>query len=560
MTADPAAARAPSTRQRTTRTGWLVGAALLTSGCASWPVLGPASGPPAAPASSAIPATRAARATGAATIEQADAAYAAGERERARELYRAVLAAQPKQSRALFRLAQLSPPGSHEAVQLLGRYVELEPRDPWGYMALGDALAAAGKPYAGLAQYAQARRLTPDEPDVLDGSARILEAVGDVDGLIALYEAQTARQPDNIAAWIALGRARQRASHHAEAAQAYARAQTRKPEPRTLERLDAALAEAATMLRPFGGSGRDSDDNRVTRAGLDLLVPAGSRARLGLRAERADIADPTTEGHADLLAIIGNWAPSHALRIEAAGGLTRLTPASGNADDRPVGRLRLRWRESQTSPAADVLVSRRPLLATPALLAAPVDLTEARASLDLPVSSAFALRLGGQTGRFAEPAGSNSRSGGRIGLVHRASPVWETQASASVLGYDRPSSAGYFAPRRIEALELGTYVEYYALWPLTLTIDAGVGSQRITPHGEPARGWQGTLRAYTSFAWDLQPGMQLALELDFENSLAATAATATSEDWRSLTALLSLRFGVLRRSTHRALTEARRDR
>ncbi len=545
------------------------GVALLAAGCATAPPVGPHS-PPRAPqsatsaaASAPEPAPAPAAATtapAASPLRLADEAYAAGELDRARELYRAALAAQPNQSRAVFRLGQLAEPGSAKALRRFRQYVTLEPRDPWGQMALGDALARAGDVDTALAQYEQARRLAPNEPDVVAGTARILQQDGRTDALIALYEAQIAQRPGDAVAWIELGRARQRGARHAEAARAYARAHNQTPDPRTLERLDAALAEAAPSLRPYLGSGRDSDDNRVTRGGLELLLPAGDRARMGVRAERADISDPSSSGTADTFALVGTWAPLHAVRIEAAGGVTRLRSPTGTEDDRAAGRLRLRWRESHRSPGLDLQAQRRPLLATPGLLAAPVDLTEARGSIDVPMTSAFALRLGGQAARLEEPSATNSRAGGRIALVHRASPTWETQASASVLGYEQSSSAGYFAPRRIEALELGTYFEYYAFWPLTIAVDAGIGVQRVTPFAEPARAWQGALRAWTSFAWDLQPGVQLALEIDFENSLAATAATTTSEDWRAMTALVSLRFGVLRRSAQQMLNEARRSR
>ena len=64
-------------------------------------------------------------------LQQADAAYTAGERERAQGLYRAVLASDPDNTRAIFQLARLAPLGSAEAITLLRRYLALEPGDPW---------------------------------------------------------------------------------------------------------------------------------------------------------------------------------------------------------------------------------------------------------------------------------------------------------------------------------------------------------------------------------------------------------------------------------------------
>src|SRR5438552_16810317 len=155
-------------------------------------------------------------------LQRADAAYSSGNRELAKSLYRAVLASDPDNSRAAFQLARLSPPASAEAVALLRRYVKLEPGDPWGNMALGDALAKAGKVDEAIEQYGLARRKAPAESDVYVGLGRILRGAGRTDELVMNYEEWTSRQPKNAEAWSELGRARQRAKRYVEAADAYA--------------------------------------------------------------------------------------------------------------------------------------------------------------------------------------------------------------------------------------------------------------------------------------------------------------------------------------------------
>ena len=97
-------------------------------------------------------------AAGQTLLQRADTAYSAGERDLAQRLYRSVLASDPDNSRAAFQLARLLPPGSPEALALLRRYVKLVPQDPWGNMALGDALAKAGKVDEAIGQYRLARR------------------------------------------------------------------------------------------------------------------------------------------------------------------------------------------------------------------------------------------------------------------------------------------------------------------------------------------------------------------------------------------------------------------
>ena len=514
----------------------LLSVVLLLAGCAAAPM--PAKLPAVPPNTQDVTNV----------LQQADQAYAMEDRQRALRLYAAVVDADPSRSRAIFRLGQLAAPGSDDAVRWFRRYVQLEPRDPWGYMALGDALARAGDVGASLRQYDQARQLAPDEPDVSAGRIRILREANRIDALIETYEALAAQRPNDAELWIEIGRARQRAVQHAEAARAYARAYTLAADAHTLERLDGALAEGASSVRPYAGYSSDSDDNRITKAGLDLLLPAGDRARVGLRAERASVRDPSSSGTADTVALIGSWRPLYAVRTEAVGGNVRLTAPTGRTDDHVIGQLRLRWRESFDSPAADLRLVHQPLVATPLLLAAPVDLTEGRASVDLPMTQAFIARMAGQLGQLKDETQTNTRTGGRASLVYRAQPTWEVLASAGALSYERPSSAGYFAPRRVEAMEIATYFEVYKLWPVTIAFDTGAGRQRITRHGESAGDWSGTFRLWASMTWDIRPGVQLAFEIDHDNSqIGASAATPTA-NWRSTAVLLSLRFPVWRQA------------
>ena len=99
-------------------------------------------------------------------LRRADSAYAAGDRRRSAELYGRVLAEDPDQSRAVFRLAQLAAT-RQERLALYTRYTELEPRDPWGFLALGDAYHKAGRERSALGAYRAAARLAPSEPDVV---------------------------------------------------------------------------------------------------------------------------------------------------------------------------------------------------------------------------------------------------------------------------------------------------------------------------------------------------------------------------------------------------------
>jgi len=78
-------------------------------------------------------------------LGRADSAFTAGDTRAAAQEYAAVLAADPWNSHATYRLAQLHRHDPRVALQLFRRYVALEPSDPWGYMALAEMLARAGR-------------------------------------------------------------------------------------------------------------------------------------------------------------------------------------------------------------------------------------------------------------------------------------------------------------------------------------------------------------------------------------------------------------------------------
>ncbi|MBI4545479.1 MAG: tetratricopeptide repeat protein, partial [Gemmatimonadetes bacterium] len=146
-----------------------------------------------------------------AALSRADSAYRAGDRVLAERLYARVLSADPENSRATFRLAQLRRDRAKESIRLFRRYIALEPDDPWGYMALGDAYAGRGDFPRALDIYAQAMRRAPGERDAVVGRAALLGRAGRTDEALATYQAWLARHPADAEAWRELARQRQRA-------------------------------------------------------------------------------------------------------------------------------------------------------------------------------------------------------------------------------------------------------------------------------------------------------------------------------------------------------------
>lgn len=487
-------------------------------------------------------------------LQRADAAYSSGERALAERLYREVLASDPDNSRAAFQLARLLPAGSAESIALLRRYVKLQPRDAWGYMALGDTLAKSGAVDEAIAQYETARRIAPAEPDVYVGLGRILRDAGRVDDLVDYYEGWVAAQPGNADAWFELGAARKRAKRYAEAADAYALSYAIRKSERTEEALDGALAQSGFSLHPYFGLAYDSDDDRIKRWGLDAEWQLTPRSRWGLHAERAEVWDPFSSGTVDSLALFAKWQPLSQLRLDALAGAAQLYTAQTSVY-RPLGGLRLRWNRPADGPALEIRGTQAPLIATPGLVAQPVELKEVKAGLDLPIAGPFRARARGQAGVLDSAIDVNHRDGYQVGPVYRWRPGAEAGVLYSRLAYEHPTTAGYFAPQVAETIELGTYIEYDDLWPLTFAVDAGAGQQRVQKFGEDIRNWIATYRLYGLVSYEFKPGVSLDLEVEHYDSPIAGNAVAPVANWRYNAALLSLRIGVRPQTTRSFLSE-----
>jgi tetratricopeptide (TPR) repeat protein len=418
----------------------------------------------------------------------ADSLLDAGDRGRARAAYEAVLARDPDSSRALYRLATLQPAGSAGAVSLLRRYTALEPDDAWGHLALGEALLAAGETAGALLAFDRSAALEP------------------ADGEIAWARAQ------------ALG------ERGAEGA--------------------ARRAGTGPAVEPLVRVARDSDGNTVLWSHLALDAPVAEGLRVGLaggwtQSVDGDVASSAREG-----ALTLGWRPPGSLQLRAAAGLARTQAPEIGLDDAtiPLLRLRARWRPAD-GPAAELRLQHEPVTATPRLLGTPIVLSEARGSVDLPVRGPLHLRGLGRLGRLQARERANTRTslgggpvlrlgGGELGgFYHRT-------------GYAGPTDAGYFAPQRVEALELAAYGEYYGAWPLTLALDVGVGTERITPWNAPAGGWEPAFRLWSQLARELRPGRELRLEAEAYDTRAGAALVPEAGGWRWGSLALGMRYAV----------------
>jgi tetratricopeptide (TPR) repeat protein len=417
----------------------------------------------------------------AARLARADSAWAARAESVAAREYAAVLAADPENSHATYRLAQLTRDDPAAALRLFQRYVELEPEDAWGYMAVAEALARAGRYGDALRSYDAALQLAPAEPEAVAGRAKV-----------------------------------------------FARARA-----------------AAPAVTPLVSGTRDSDGNTTFRLGGSAELQAGGPLRLGVEASRDRVTDGVATAGLAQLALRAAWRPGRLASVEGALGGTRLEPSdSGSTTVVPTGRVRARWRSSAHGPTVDFRAQRGVLAASPLLVDNHVVRTDLRAVVEIPVTRALKLRALGRTAVLRSTADLNHRStlGGVLAVA--LSPVIELSGQVHEIRYSHASTAGYFAPRLGQIVEAGSYVELEAPSGWLLALDVGAGAQRVAEFGSQPGPWSRALRWYSLITAPLAPGRALQLELEGEDSIVAREAATTAGAWRYGSAALSLRWAL----------------
>jgi tetratricopeptide (TPR) repeat protein len=444
-------------------------------------------------------------------LARADSAYKAGQRGLAAREYSLVLATDPANSHATFRLAQLLRADPAQSLRLYQRYVALEPSDAWGHMALGDALARAGRFDEALRAYDQASRLAPRERDAIVGRARLLL----------------------------------RAGRPGDAARALEQAQALGPDRAIADRLARARAIAAPAITPLVGGSRDSDGNRSTTLGGSIDLAAQGTWRLGMSADRERVEDGLTATGVDHLVLRATWQPRATVKIDAAGGATRMD-AIGTADATtvPTGQARVRWRAPGSGPALDLRAQRSMLDGTPLLVANRVSRAEVGALAELPLSRVVRLRGLGRTAELSDSAEVNHRTTYAGMIVCAVKPGFEISGQFHATRYAHASDAGYFAPALIHVAEIGSYIEVETARGLLVAFDLGGGVQQVAEQGASLGPWKPALRLYSLIVWPIATGRELRLEVDAENSPVASEVATAGGTWRYGAATLSLRWAL----------------
>ncbi|HEV8364214.1 MAG TPA: tetratricopeptide repeat protein [Gemmatimonadaceae bacterium] len=499
-------------------------------------------------------------------LARADSAFAAEDRSLARRLYEQVLKANPEQSRASFRLAQLQSSPA-KAIPYYARYVSLEPSDPWGHMALGDQLARAGKVDAALASYDRAHELAPNERDVSIGRARIQSRAGRSTDAQQTLMTWTRSHPADGEAWDLLGRELLRSGRPRAAAQAFEKARAADPPKGVDARLRLARSESAPAIQPIIGYQRDSDGNSTSRSGLSADVMVADGTRLGAGFIRGSIRDALETNSFNEATLTLQGRPTADVRFSVQGGLTAFTaPAPGTAPTpgsppvpapgrgpgslaatqttwtEPLADVRLRWRRLPNAPALELRAQHLPLATAPLLVANRVTRSDARATLELPVG-ALRLRGTGRAGAIrASGETANRRLDGAAALALPLGSAAEFSARYQAVSYAHESSAGYFAPRAAETMEGTAYFDFGGDGPLSIAADLGAGMQRTALQGEAVGRWKAAFRVWTYSSLAMGPGRALWLEIEAYDAPFAPLGVAAAPSWRYIALTTGLRW------------------
>lgn len=493
-------------------------------------------------------------------MARADSAFQAENRALARDLYAEVLRADPAQSHAVFRMAQLEPDRAR-ALALYQRYSALEPQDPWGPMAEGDQLSRMGRTGEALAAYDRAAAIAPAERDVAIGRARIYSRAGRSGEAARVLSDWLGIHPDDGEAWDLLGRAQRHAGRPRAAAAAFAHADSSGIRG-AASRRNSAEAAAAPAVGPLMLWQHDSDGNTAQGGGAFADFMPVDGVRLGVVGHRGRIDDGVSTVDWTDAAVRASARPTPSLTLQAQAGARQFPAIPVSVPAQPGGRppfaagagtnswtmpefdARLRWRAPSRGPSLELRAQQLALGSAPVLVANEVSRTEGRAILELPI---WRLRLrGGARAGVMQAVGeaNNARVGADGALVFPFGGTAELSAQYHEIGFQRASTAGYFAPRTAQTMEGGLYFELGDEGPLSVAADLGGGMQRIARQGEDVGPWKPAWRGWSYVALSLGASRALWSEIEAYDAPFAPAGAVTSASWRYLSVSLGVSWAL----------------
>lgn len=476
-------------------------------------------------------------------MDRAERAYADEDFTAAEQAYAAVVATEPQNSRALFRLAQLRRSTPREAAALFERYVALVPRDPWGHLALSSAYATAGRRAEALDAYEEALGLEPKDRDIALGGPRLFARLGMTERSIATYRAWLADHPDDGEAWRELSEQMQRAKRYGGAAGAAERALHVAPgDARLAARVQALRMRTAPAVE-FGVLGIGETDLATFGGAIAVDTAVGDGVRLGVALLSRRISGLGDEAGSRRMLFRSAFSPRSDLDIQIGGGVVQTHLPGTDALDRtrPEASARVRRRPARSGLTIDLRAQHGPVDATPQLALDDLTRSQVTTAVETSIAPRLLLRGVGRLAAMSRPDERNigSRYGGGLAVVVAKAVHVSGQVHHS--RYGQPA-IGYFAPRLAETMEAG--LDFDREWgALNMALDAGAGLQRVQKHGQVAGGWGPAVRGWALVSWAMRPGRQLVIEGEAYDSQVADAVVA-AEQWRYASVAASFRLAI----------------
>lgn len=423
----------------------------------------------------------------AASLDDADRAFEAGEHARALALYDEVLASEPGNVRALVRSAMLlswerkfdeaiarydralaadpeHPVASRERAKVLSwnrRYREAaeafrgvlvrEPDDREARLGLARTLSWSGSQEAARAEYEKLLASDPRDVDALVGVAQTWAWSPNARKAYPAFRRALEASPESKEAKIGLAHLDLSAGNPARAARSAEDLARRFPDDPDVRELRAAVSRA---LGPWVLVGYDelydSDGNTMDTVRLEGGVGLGRNLDLRLCAARYAISNDPASGHIDsFYAVVGaRIAPRQRLEVRAGADRSFETDDFRRTD--AIGGISWAWGLGGDW-SGSVSAQRDTLRYSVFILDSDVIVDAYTASAGGPVGKAFRVFA---TGSYWDLSDGNSRRGFEPGVWYRwpARPVrLETGYVLRWFGFAENAERGYFDPARYAA-------------------------------------------------------------------------------------------------------------
>ncbi len=331
--------------------------------------------------------------------------------------------------------------------------------------------------------------------------------------------------------WVAVGDKSLRLGLAVEARESFQRAAALAPQAADVQqRLVKGRLSAAPTIEPQGGYSRDSDGDHTTKAGASGSIALHGGWRFGARVTRSAIGDGVGTATLDEAALSLAGRPRPAWRFDFSGGPARLVQSDAGSWVTVLGDARMRLRAR--SAALELRLNRIALGTTPRLVANHAVRSEAKLGFELPAGP-LRLRADERVALInvtGEDANRRVQTSAAVVL-----PVgWRGEFSVQYhqTGFRRPSTSGYFAPRRVETIEGGTYWDLGGDGAISVSADLGAGAQRMALQGSAVGPWKVALRGWAALSIDLTRALQWRTELEAYSAPFAPVGTSTAPDWR----------------------------